>query len=102
MTYIIIACSIYSAQRAKRDFSSTTQTLFQVFCQIDFSSQNLKKKLKALDKRDEDVELSLLEVSLPDTPSVAKLLLSSSSHDAIRFEEDDFARALIYRGRWWW
>jgi hypothetical protein len=100
MTYIIIACSIYSAQRAKRDFSSTTQTLFQVFCQIDFSSQNLKKKLKALDKRDEDVELSLLEVSLPDTPSVAKLL-SSSSH-AIRFEEDDFARALIYRGRWWW
>jgi len=101
MTYIIIACSIYSAQREKRDFSSTTQTLFQVFCQIDFSSQNLKKKLKALDKRDEDVELSLLEVSLPDTPSVAKLL-SSSSHAAIRFEEDDFARALIYRGRWWW
>jgi hypothetical protein len=100
MTYIIIACSIYSAQRAKRDFSSTTQTLFQVFCQIDFSSQNLKKKLKALDKRDEDVELSLLEVSLPDTPSVAKLLSSSSR--AIRFEEDDFARALIYRGRWWW
>lgn len=100
MTYIIIACSIYSAQRAKRDFSSTTQTLFQVFCQIDFSSKNLKKKLKALDKRDEDVELSLLEVSLPDTPSVAKLLSSSSR--AIRFEEDDFARALIYRGRWWW
>jgi hypothetical protein len=100
MTYIIIACSIYFAQRAKRDFSSTTQTLFQVFCQIDFSSQNLKKKLKALDKRDEDVELSLLEVSLPDTPSVAKLLSSSSR--AIRFEEDDFARALIYRGRWWW
>lgn len=100
MTYIIIACSIYSAQRAKRDFSSTTQTLFQVFCQIDFSSKNLKKKLKALDKRDEDVELSLLEVSLPDTPSVAKLLSSSSR--AMRFEEDDFARALIYRGRWWW
>ena len=100
MTYIIIACSIYSAQRAKRDFSSTTQTLFQVFCQIDFSSQNLKKKLKALDKRDEDVELSLLEVSLPDTPSVAKLLSSSSR--AMRFEEDDFARALIDRGRWWW
>ena len=100
MTYIIIACSIYSAQREKRDFSSTTQTLFQVFCQIDFSSQNLKKKLKALDKRDEDVELSLLEVSLPDTPSVAKLLSSSSR--AMRFEEDDFARALIYRGRWWW
>jgi hypothetical protein len=93
---------VYSAQRAKRDFSSTTQTLFQVFCQSIFLLKNLKKKLKALDKRDEDVELSLLEVSLPDTPSVAKLLLSSSPHDAIRFEEDDFARALIYRGRWWW
>ena len=99
MTYIIIACSIYSAQRAKRDFSSTTQTLFQVFLSIDFFSKT-SKKLKALDKRDEDVELSLLEVSLPDTPSVAKLLSSSSR--AIRFEEDDFARALIYRGRWWW
>ena len=91
---------VYSAQRAKRDFSSTTQTLFQVFCQSIFLLKNLKKKLKALDKRDEDVELSLLEVSLPDTPSVAKLLSSSSR--AIRFEEDDFARALIYRGRWWW
>ena len=72
------------------------------FLSIDsfFSSQKPQKKLKALDKRDEDVELSLLEVSLPDTPSVAKLLSSSSR--AIRFEEDDFARALIYRGRWWW
>ena len=100
MTYIIIACSIYSAQRAKRDFSSTTQTLYKFFVKSIFLLKNLKKKLKALDKRDEDVELSLLEVSLPDTPSVAKLL-SSSSH-AIRFEEDDFARALIYRGRWWW
>lgn len=100
MTYIIIACSIYSAQRAKRDFSSTTQTLFQVFLSIDFSSLKPQKKLEALDKRDEDVELSLLEVSLPDTPSVAKLLSSSSR--AMRFEEDDFARALIYRGRWWW
>jgi hypothetical protein len=68
---------------------------------IDFpSSLKPQKKLKALDKRDEDVELSLLEVSLPDTPPVAKLLSSSSR--AMRFEEDDFARALIYRGRWWW
>ena len=101
MTYIIIACSIYSAQRAKRDFSSTTQTLFKFFVKSIFPLlKNLKKKLKALDKRDEDVELSLLEVSLPDTPPVAKLLSSSSR--AMRFEEDDFARALIYRGRWWW
>ena len=100
MTYIIIACSIYSAQRAKRDFSSTTQTLFRFFVKDFPSSLKPQKKLKALDKRDEDVELSLLEVSLPDTPSVAKLLSSSSR--ALRFEEDDFARALIDRGRWWW
>jgi len=98
MTYIIIACSILRAKSKERFFINNTNT-FQVFCQIDFS-KNLKKKLKALDKRDEDVELSLLEVSLPDTPSVAKLLSSSSR--AMRFEEDDFARALIYRGRWWW
>ena len=99
MTYIIIACSILRAKSKERFFINNTNT-FSSFLSIDFSSQKPQKKLKALDKRDEDVELSLLEVSLPDTPSVAKLL-SSSSH-AIRFEEDDFARALIYRGRWWW
>lgn len=100
MTYIIIACSILRAKSKERFFINNTNT-FQVFCQIDFpSSLKPQKKLKALDKRDEDVELSLLEVSLPDTPPVAKLLSSSSR--AMRFEEDDFARALIYRGRWWW
>jgi hypothetical protein len=91
MTYIIACIEIFHQQKR------FTQMFF---CQsINFFLKNLKKK-HCKDKRDEDVELSLLEVSLPDTPSVAKLL-SSSSH-AIRFEEDDFARALIYRGRWWW
>jgi hypothetical protein len=100
MTYIIIACSILRAKSKERFFINNTNTFSSFFVKSIFL-KNLKKKLKALDKRDEDVELSLLEVSLPDTPSVAKLL-SSSSHAAIRFEEDDFARALIYRGRWWW
>ena len=93
MTHIIACVEIFHQQkRPSKCF----------FCQSIhfFLLKNLKKKLKALDKRDEDVELSLLEVSLPDTPPVAKLLSSSSR--AIRFEEDDFARALIYRGRWWW
>ena len=95
MTHIIACVEIFHQQkRPSKCF----------FCQSIhfFLLKNLKKSIRCKDKRDEDVELSLLEVSLPDTPSVAKLLLSSSPHDAIRFEEDDFARALIYRGRWWW
>jgi len=99
MTYIIIACSILRAKSKERFFINNTNT-FQVFCQSIFLLSKTSKKLEALDKRDEDVELSLLEVSLPDTPPVAKLLSSSSR--AMRFEEDDFARALIDRGRWWW